>query len=107
MIKALKSAHPEMEKDPTYLALLGYAAGRAGRRDEARQILDRVEQAHRRQYVEPVMVLGLCLSVGDRAAFRRWLARAREERSAFFLYAPLATHFYNNDPEAKAFFARR
>ncbi|MBV8730869.1 MAG: tetratricopeptide repeat protein, partial [Acidobacteriia bacterium] len=107
VIEALKSAHPEMEKDPTYLALLGYAAGRAGRRDEARQILDRVEQAHRRQYVEPVMVLGLCLSVGDRVAFRRWLSRARDERSAFFLYAPLATHLYNDDPEAKAFFARR
>ncbi|MBV9507414.1 MAG: tetratricopeptide repeat protein [Acidobacteriia bacterium] len=107
VMEALKSAHPEIEKDPTYLALLGYAAGRAGRREEARRILDRVEQAHRRQFVEPVMVLGLCLSVGDRAAFRRWLSRARDERSAFFLYAPLATYFYNDDPEAKAFFARR
>ena len=107
VIATLKSTHPEMEKDPTFLALLGYAAARDGSRAEAQRILEQVEQFHRTHYVEPVMVLGVCATLGDRAAFTRWLQRARDERSAFFLYAPLATFFYNNDPEAKAFFARR
>ncbi len=107
VIATLKAAHPEMEQEPTFLALLGTAAARAGRKAEARQILDRVEQFHRKQYVEPVMVLSLALALADRAAFHRWLERSREDRSTFFLYAPLATFFYNDDPEAKAFFARR
>ncbi|HLG95072.1 MAG TPA: tetratricopeptide repeat protein [Bryobacteraceae bacterium] len=106
-METLRSAHPEMEKDPTFLALLGFAAARDGRRAEAQRILDRVEQFHRTHYVEPVMVLGVCSTLGDRQAFQRWLQRARDERSAFFLYAPLATYFYNDDPEAKAFFLRR
>ncbi len=107
VMETLKAAHPELEMEPTFLALLGTAAARAGRRTEAQRILDRVEQFHRTQYVEPVMVLGLCLTLDDRVAFRRWLERARDDRSPFFLYAPLATYFYNDDPEAKAFFARR
>lgn len=106
-IQTLKSAHPEMEKDPSFLAVLGGAAARDGQRAEAKQILDRLEVFHRTHYVEPVLVLGLCSTLGDRQAFNRWLERARSERSTFFLYAPLATFFYNDDPEAKAFFARR
>lgn len=70
-------------------------------------MLDQVEQFHRTQYVEPVLALAVCETLGDRVAVRRWLDRARQERSAMFLYAPLATYFYNDDPEAKAFFTRR
>jgi len=106
-METFKSTHPEMANDPTMLALLANAAARAGRRAEARQMLDQVEQFHRTQYVEPVLALGVCETLGDRVAVRRWLDRARQERSAMFLYAPLTTYFYNDDPEAKAFFAQR
>ena len=107
IMQTFKSTHPEMANDPTMLALLANAAARAGRRAEARQMLDRVEQFHRTQYVEPVLALTVCETLGDRVAVHRWLDRARQERSALFLYAPLMTYFYNDDPEAKAFFARR
>ena len=106
-METFKSTHPEMAEDPTMLALMANAAARAGRRAEARQMLDQVEQFHRTQYVEPVLALGVCETLGDRVAVRRWLDRARQDRSAMFLYAPLATYFYDDDPEAKAFFARR
>jgi TolB-like protein/Tfp pilus assembly protein PilF len=106
-IETIRSSHPEMIKDPSFLAWLGSASARDGRRAEAQQILDQVEQFHRTQYVEPLMVLGLCLTLGDKTAFHRWLARARDERSTMFLYAPLATFFYNDNAEAKAFFAQR
>ncbi|HTS49774.1 MAG TPA: tetratricopeptide repeat protein [Bryobacteraceae bacterium] len=106
-MQTFKSTHPEMAQDPTLLALMANAEARAGRRAEARQMLDQVEQFHRTRYVEPVMALAVCETLGDRVAVHRWLDRARQERSAFFLYAPLATYFYNDDPEAKAFFSRR
>jgi len=102
-----KSSHPEMANDPTFLALLANAEARAGRRAEARKMLDQVEQLHRTHYVDAVMALPVSETLGDRAAVHRWLDRARQERSAFFLYAPLATYFYNDDPEARAFFAQR
>ncbi len=106
-METFKSTHPEMAKDPTMLALLASAAARAGRREEARRMLDQVEQFHRTQYVEPVLALAVCETLGDRAAVRRWLDRARQERSTMFLYAPLETYFYNDDPEAKTFFLQR
>jgi len=107
VVEKLKAAHAELETDPTFLALLGNAAARNGEREEARRNLNQVEKQHQKQYVEPLMVLGLAETLGDRAAVQRWLIRAREERSTFFLYAPLAGFFYNSDPEVKSFFERR
>src|SRR5579872_2131910 len=56
-METFKSTHPEMAQDPTLLALMANAEARAGRRAEARQMLDQVEQFHRTRYVEPVMAL--------------------------------------------------
>jgi len=104
VIQTLFNAHPELRQDPSFRALLAFFAARDGRRAEARQALDQAERDHQTQYVEPFMVLGLCVAVGDRPALRRWLNRARDDRSTMYLYGPLSTFFYDGDPEAKAFF---
>lgn len=85
-LETLRSAQPDLAKDPTFLAVFGADAGRQGRPAEARRILDRLEQMHRTQYVEPVMVLELCAALKDTRAFELWLKRADEERSTFFVY---------------------
>src|SRR5262249_40699989 len=106
VIEALKAAHPELKGEPFLMATVATQAAREGRRDEARQVLDRLEQLRKTQYVEPLMVTGLCSALGDHKALLLWLNRAHEERSTIYLYAPLGKFLYGGDPDAQAFLAK-
>jgi hypothetical protein len=70
-------------------------------------MLAQAEKAHATQYVEPLLVLGLCQALGDKPALRRWMERARSDHSTMVLYARLVGYLYNDDPEVKAFFSQR
>jgi tetratricopeptide (TPR) repeat protein len=105
-IEALKAAHPEIIGEPVFMAVLGTQAAREGRPSEARQTLHELERLHRTQYVEPMMVTGLCSALGDHQALLLWLKRAYEERSTIYLYGPLAKYLYGSDPDAEAFLAK-
>ncbi len=107
ILESLKSSQPEAVKETPYLALFGVAAAREGRRAEAVQILDELEQMRRTQYVEPALVLELCSVLHDHKALLRWLKRADEERSTQFIYLPFHNReAYAEVPEAEALVAR-
>ncbi len=103
IIQALLAGNPDLVNEPVFLALKGTAAAWAGKPAEARAILDELERMRKTQYVEGVTTLQLCSALNDHAALMRWTRRAYEDRSALYLYAPMAWFFYANDGDVKAF----
>jgi TolB-like protein len=113
----LVSAHREVEKMrtsnsqfaelPSFIALLGTAAAREGRRDEARRILDKLEEFRKNQYVEGYMAVELCGALGDHDRMRKWYERMHEDRSSLYLYMPLAVAgSAEQDPEMTGMVAK-
>ena len=77
----------ELEKgldiSPNSLAALwkvGFAYGLNGRSSEARQILHRLVELSKKQYVAPVMVAWVYVGLGDKEKAFSWLERGYEER---------------------------
>jgi len=72
-VAALEKAHELSGGVPFTLGFLGYACGRAGRRDEAARLLERAEAMAAGAYVPP-SALALChVGLGDwDEALRRW-----------------------------------
>ena len=60
ILESMKASQPELTNDPSFIGFFGVDAFHQGRRGEARQALDRLEQLHQKQYVEPFMVIELC-----------------------------------------------
>jgi serine/threonine-protein kinase len=67
-------------------ATLAYTLGRAGRRDEALDILTQLEETARHGYVSPVTFATLFLGVGDIERALDWTERAFEERRGWVAY---------------------
>jgi TolB-like protein len=103
-LKAVFSAMPQM---PTvFLGYLGVGAAHEGRLNDARQVLDQLEQRRRQEYVEPVLVLDLCAALHDHKCLALWLERGQEERSALWVYLPLLKPALAFDAEAEAQLAK-
>jgi TolB-like protein/Tfp pilus assembly protein PilF len=69
-----------------YLAILGNAAARAGRVDEARALAARLEQRAAAAYVPASEVAYPFIGLGDLDAAFRWLDRAVVERDAMLIF---------------------
>jgi TolB-like protein/Tfp pilus assembly protein PilF len=91
-------------EDATSIAIRGRIAAWQGHREDAELALQRLEQLRSTQYVEPVLALWVAEAANDRAKLRRWFDRAREERSALFIYLPV-WESATSDPEFKALLA--
>jgi hypothetical protein len=88
------------------MAWFGVAAAKEGRPEEARRILDSLEQLRRTQYVDAVMVLELCTALRDQQAVHLWLQRGIDERSTQVVYLPLHKAWLGGDAEAEAMVAK-
>ena len=73
-MNAALSARRDMGFVPTWL--VGYIHARAGRLDQAREVLRAVEARAATTYVPPIEVAFLAAAVGDRANALDWLERA-------------------------------
>jgi tetratricopeptide (TPR) repeat protein len=65
---------------PTYLGLLGWAYGLAGRRDEAREVLEELLERSRREYVRPSSLVVVFIGLNEKDKALEWLERAYQER---------------------------
>jgi DNA-binding winged helix-turn-helix (wHTH) protein/TolB-like protein/Flp pilus assembly protein TadD len=74
--KALSSA-PD---DQNTLSLLGYAYARAGRRNEAQVILDKLVTRRKQHFVSPFMIALLCTALDKKDEAIDWLNKAVDER---------------------------
>ena len=95
---SLKSDHAEAERvlrqavalpgsGPNDLGTLAYALARAGKTDEARDILMKLEQRAKTDYVSPVAFAMCTLGLGDVDAAFHWTERALAERRGWLVYA--------------------
>jgi TolB-like protein/Tfp pilus assembly protein PilF len=100
-------AQPQINGDPFFMGLSGVVLAKEGRRSEARQILDHLEQVREAQYVDGFVGVELSSALGDRERLLRWFRRAYDERSGALIYAPLFwKDIYSRDPELAAFVAK-
>lgn len=68
------------------LAGLGHVAALRGQPDEAREVLQELQERARTQYVSPVAMVGLQVTLGDTDAAFEGLERAHAERRGWLAY---------------------
>lgn len=69
-----------------YLAVLSYAAARAGLVDEARTLAGRLEERSRERYVPPSEIAYAHVGLGDFDTAFQWLERAAAERDTMLVF---------------------
>ena len=73
----------QLEPDPAVLASLARAYALAGRKEEARKILERLTTASRQHYVPAYSLAVIHLSLGDKEEALRLLEKSYEDRATF------------------------
>jgi TolB-like protein/Tfp pilus assembly protein PilF len=74
----------ELNDDPAGLGFLGHAQASAGRQDDARQILARLNDAAKTRYVQAYAFAVIHLALGEKDKALEWLNKASEERGATY-----------------------
>jgi TolB-like protein/tetratricopeptide (TPR) repeat protein len=77
---------------PMMLGWLGLVLGSAGRTDEARSVLDRLEETARTRYVPASAIAWVCLGLRDVEGAFEWMDRAVEARDQFMM--PIKTYAF-------------
>jgi TolB-like protein len=80
-IRVLEESTKRTPGNPSYYGFLGYAYGKAGQPDRARETLATLEQMSRSRFVAAIYPCYILLSLGDRKLALHYLAQACEERS--------------------------
>jgi len=98
----------ELKDDGYRLATLGYVYASAGRRGEARDMLERLIQLAKNDYGLAFNVASLYASMGDVDRMLPWLETAFTERSGGLLLSNVVPQFagVRSDPRFRAFTAR-
>jgi serine/threonine-protein kinase len=77
----------------TYEAHLGYVYALARKRGEAREVIDRLEEAAKEKYVSAYYFAIIHLGLGEHEQTFDWLERAAEERSGFLAFVKVEPMF--------------
>jgi DNA-binding winged helix-turn-helix (wHTH) protein/TolB-like protein/Tfp pilus assembly protein PilF len=75
----------KLSGSPLMLALLGHAYAVAGKRAEARQVLDDLQQLQEQRYVSPYTVAAIYAGLGDQEKAFEWLDKAVEGRDIWLM----------------------
>jgi serine/threonine-protein kinase len=86
-VAELERARAVGGRSPIVLGALGYVAGLAGRRDEARAILLELAGLREARYISPFELALTHLGLGEIEQALDWLERALDDRSFWFLYS--------------------
>ena len=79
-VTELELARKLSNDSPEVIASLGHALAVAGRKDEARKILQELDDISRQRYVLPYFRAAVYTGLGDKDQAFQWLERAFEER---------------------------
>jgi DNA-binding SARP family transcriptional activator/TolB-like protein len=71
----------QLDETPAALAYLGHGLARAGNRQAAQEILDKLQSLARERYVSPYYLAVVCTGLGEKEQALAWLARAAEDHS--------------------------
>jgi DNA-binding winged helix-turn-helix (wHTH) protein/TolB-like protein/Tfp pilus assembly protein PilF len=75
----------KLSGSPLMLALLGHAYAVAGKRAEAQQVLNDLQQLQAQRYVSPYTVAAIYAGLGDHEQAFKWLDKAVEERDIWLM----------------------
>jgi eukaryotic-like serine/threonine-protein kinase len=70
-----------LDDNSEIVAALGYTYGRAGRRQEAEQLLDKLKQLAQKRYVSPMVQALIAIGLGERDQAFVWLEKGYEDRA--------------------------
>jgi TolB-like protein/DNA-binding winged helix-turn-helix (wHTH) protein/Flp pilus assembly protein TadD len=89
-------------------AFRGYTLARAGRRDEAREVLTSLEALSRTRYVPPYALALVHAGLGEHDAVFQWLDRAFDVHDVHLIYLPVDPKWdpYRSDPRFDALLVR-
>jgi hypothetical protein len=76
-----------------YVAAVAEVYARLGREDEARNILDQLQEASGKQYVSPNDMALIHASLGEKDAAFTWLEKAYQQRDASLVWLKVAPEF--------------
>jgi len=84
------------------LAMLGHGLASAGRGDEAVQILDKLKERSKRQYVPSYWIAVIYNGFEDKEQVLHWMIKAYEERSSWLVWSNVEPRFawLRKDPDA-------
>jgi serine/threonine protein kinase/Flp pilus assembly protein TadD len=90
------------------LAALGHANGIAGNKKEAQEILKKLLETSKRNYVPAYDIAAVYVGLGEKAQAFEWLSKAFEERSGFLIYIKCDRRFdgLRSDPRYEALIKR-
>jgi serine/threonine-protein kinase len=72
--------------DPVRVVALARASATAGKRNEARELLDRLTEISRRSYFPPYLLAGVHVALGERDQAFVWLEKAYTEGDAYLVH---------------------
>ena len=101
--RILQSWPAEMADIPVKISLDGLLAVHEGRRADTYQAIARLERLSKSEYVDPVLVLDLCVQLHDNELLQRWMQRVIEYHSVMFVYLPV---MFSGQPEVEAMIAK-
>jgi TolB-like protein/tetratricopeptide (TPR) repeat protein len=85
-IRSLQQAHDGSGGNPISLAALGHAHAAAGRKAQARKILNELREQAKRGYVPPYALALVSAGMGDKPQSLDWLQKAYEERDVWLVW---------------------
>ncbi len=90
------------------ISLRGYVLAKAGRANEAREVLRTLEAVSRERYVPPYAMALVHAGLGEREAAFEWLNSAYEARDVHLIFLPVDPKWdpYQADPRFEALLAR-
>jgi TolB-like protein/DNA-binding winged helix-turn-helix (wHTH) protein/Tfp pilus assembly protein PilF len=75
----------KLSGSPLMLALLGHAYAASGKKTEAQQVLNDLQQLQSQRYVSPYTVAAIYAGLGDQDQAFKWLEKAVEERDIWLM----------------------
>jgi tetratricopeptide (TPR) repeat protein len=91
----------QLQSNPRTLAFLGHAYAVSGRRDEARNLLEKLQELSKERYVSPFFVAVFHVGLGANSQAFEDLQRAYEERDASLIYLKVEPMFDSLRPDPR------
>ena len=107
-IEALVQAGRFSGHNSKSVSLRGFVLAKAGRDDEARDVLRTLQEVARERYVPPYAMALVHAGLGERDAVFEWLDRAYAARDVHLMFLPVDAKWdeYRHDPRFVALLAR-